>query len=282
MEPELDEFQSAGPQWRRYRLTLAYDGTAFHGWQQQEPPDREPLRTVAGVVGGALRRLLGQSVSLVGASRTDAGVHAGGQVAHFDASVRIPLDRLAHAINSRLPEDVEVIGVEHAASDFDAISNAVAKQYRYRIFNTTQRPLHKRYYVWHCWTPLDIGAMRDAAARLVGTHDLAGFAAAGHGRTSTVRTIFDCRIETKMPELQVVVEGGGFLYNTVRIIAGTLVEVGRGRFGPDVIDRVLVTGDRSLGGPTLPAHGLCLEWIKYGEAKSMRRSDEVKEGESCF
>ena len=283
MEPDPVEALAPNPSRRRYKLTLAYDGTAFHGWQKQEPPDKDPLRTVAGEVSSALGRLLGQPISLVGASRTDAGVHARGQVAHFDASVRIPLHRLAHAINSRLGDDVEVVAVEPAAPDFDAISDAVAKQYRYRVFNTPQRPLQKRYFVWHCWTPLKVEPMRDAAARLVGTHDVAGFAAAGHGRTSTVRTIFDCRIETERPELRVVVEGDGFLYNMVRIIAGTLVEVGRGRFEPSIIDRVFKTGDRSLGGPTLPAHGLCLEWVKYGEEATKRRSDEATEGSGgCF
>ena len=146
---------------------------------------------------------------------------------------------------------------------FNAIGDALSKQYRYRIFNSPHRPLHRRHYMWHCWVPLDPARMQRAADRLVGTHDFEGFAAAGHGRADTTRTILACRIETDSPELSIVVQGTGFLYHTVRIIAGTLVEVGRARFDPAVIDRVLTSQDRSLAGPTLPPHGLCLEWIKY-------------------
>ena len=250
---------------QRYKLTIAYDGTAFHGWQKQVSTTdaNQPLRTVAGVVEEALQRVLRQPLDVVGASRTDAGVHAKGQVAHFNAHTQIPLDRLTQAINSRLPDDVEVLTAEPAAPEFDAISDATSKQYRYRVFNTSQRPLTKRHFVWHCWTPLDDARMADAAAGLVGTHDFEGFAAAGHNRATTVRTVLGCEIQRDKPELHIVVTGTGFLYNMVRIIAGTLVEVGRGRFEPDVIDRILESHNRRDAGPTLPARGLCLEWIKY-------------------
>ena len=257
---------SAAPAPRRYKLVIAYDGTEFHGWQKQIPPDAEPLRTVAGVIESALIRLLGQPLSLTGASRTDAGVHARGQVAQFDAVLRIPIERLAEALNSRLPKDIEIVSAAPVAADFEAIAHCRSKRYRYRIFNSQRRPLDQRHYVWHCWVPLDIGRMDQAAARLVGTHNFAGFAAAAHGRLTTVRTITACRVERPDPtgaELHVIVEGGGFLYHMVRIITGTLIEVGRGRFQPEVIDRVLATGDRSQAGPTLPPSGLWLEWIKY-------------------
>jgi len=248
---------------QRYKLTLAYDGTKFHGWQKQIPPTGKPLRTVAGVVENALRHVLRQPLDLVGASRTDAGVHAHGQVAHFDADTSIPLERLAHAINSRLPEDVEIVHAETAPPGFDAISDPISKQYRYRVFNTPRRPLTMRHAVWHCWVPLDADRMTDAAARLVGTHDFEGFAAVSHGRATTTRTILRCGIECHPPEVHLVVEGTGFLYNMVRIIAGTLIEVGRGRFAPDRIDRILESCNRRQAGPTLPPQGLCLEWIKY-------------------
>ncbi|MBH07394.1 MAG: tRNA pseudouridine(38-40) synthase TruA [Phycisphaeraceae bacterium] len=251
---------------RRYKLTIAYDGTDFHGWQKQEPPDRDPLRTVGGVVCEALQRLLRQRIQLVGASRTDAGVHAEGQVAHFDAQIPIPIDRLAKALNSRLPGDVEAVSVEQVASNFDAIRSVHSKQYVYRIFNTVRRPLVNRHVVWHCWTPLDDGRMQEAAHRLIGEHDFSAFAAAGHGRTTTVRRILRCRVERDVrnaSELHVLIEGDGFLYNMVRIIAGTLVEVGRGRFDVNIIDRMLSECDRSLGGPTLPPQGLCLQWVRY-------------------
>ena len=218
---------------------------------------------MAGVVEDALRHVLRQPIDLVGASRTDAGVHAQGQVAHFNADTSIPLEKITPAVNSRLPDDVEIRDAQFAPAQFDAISDATSKQYRYRIFNTDQRPLEKRHTVYHCWTPLNIAAMADAAARLVGTHDFEGFAAVNHGRTTTVRTVLRCEVITDTPEIHIIVEGTGFLYNMVRIIVGTLVEVGRGRFTPDVIDQILQSRDRRQAGPTLPPQGLCLEWVKY-------------------
>lgn len=265
------------PVMQRYKLTIAYDGTNFHGWQKQEPPDGKPLRTVQGIVESTVIRTLGQPVNLVGASRTDAGVHALGQVAQFDAATRIPTERLAEAINSRLPVDVEVRHACVASPDFQAISGATSKQYRYRIFNATRRPLGMRHMVWHCWWDLDVPAMQTAAAKLVGTHDFAGFAAANHGRTSTIRTIFDCHIEQADDEVQIVVSGSGFLYNMVRIISGTLMEVGRGRFGPDVIDRVLASCDRTQAGITLPPQGLWLEWIRYDGVPGQPTADPAAE-----
>ena len=259
----------AEPTLKRYKMTIAYDGTAFHGWQKQEPPGLEPLRTVQGVVQRATMEVMKQRVEVVGASRTDAGVHARGQVAHFSAATRIPLERIHMAINSRLPRDVEVMAVEEVHAEFDAISDAKHKRYRYRVYNSTHRPLDKRFCVWHCWLRLDIERMNIAAKKLIGTHDVAGLANADHGRDYTVRTIFDCFVEQSPafmhddPEVHIVVEGSGFLYNMVRIIAGTLIEVGRGHFEPEIIDRILETADRRLAGPTLPPEGLCLEWIRY-------------------
>ena len=253
---------------RRYRLTVAYDGSGFHGWQQQDHQtdrDGRPIRTVAGDLQSTLRRLLGQRLDVVGASRTDAGVHARGQVAQFDAAISIPQERLAMAMNAKLPEDIEVLEAEVAPEGFDAIADVTSKQYRYRLWTSPRRPLEKRRFVGRCQTELDPARMQDAAERLVGTHDLAGLAAASHGRSSTVRTIFDCRIETDDPEVHVVVEGDGFLYHTVRIIAGTLVEVGRGHFEPQRIDQILAEADRALAGPTLGPEGLWLEWVRYGE-----------------
>lgn len=250
---------------QRYRLTIAYDGTLFHGWQKQQPPDAVALRTVAGVIEDALTRLLRQPINLRGASRTDAGVHARGQAAVFDAHCPIPLDRLKLAINSRLPADIDIMNVEIVPDHFNFIHDVVSKQYRYRMFCSPQRPLDRRHHTWHCWLKLDIDKMRDAAERLVGEHDFAGLAAAGHGRETTIRTIHHCEIERAGDETHIIVAGSGFLYNMVRIIAGTLVEVGREHFKPDVIDEVIATGNRRLAGPTLPPTGLWLEWIRYRE-----------------
>ena len=263
-EPAAD---GGGEHETRYKLVIAYDGTDFHGWQKQIRRDEQgraqPLRTVAGVVEKAIRHVVGRPLNLIGASRTDAGVHADGQVAHFNAELRLPIDKLAVATNSRLPADVEVLSAEPAAEGFDAIRGVRRKRYRYRIFNTVRRPLRLRREVWHCWTPLDVARMQQAAAKLIGTHDFEGFAAARHGRATTVRTIFDCRVEQSGQQVHVIVEGDGFLLNMVRIIAGTLVEIGRDYFSPEVIDQVIASRDRSGAGPTLPASGLCLEWIEY-------------------
>lgn len=250
---------------RRYLMRLAYDGSQFHGWQKQKTKEGLWLRTVQGVVEEAVAQALAQPIRLVGASRTDSGVHALGQVAQFDAATAIPVERLAAAINARLPEDVEVLEVRLAPKGFDCINAARAKQYRYRIFTSPHRPLHRRNYVWHCWWDLDVERMNAAAQRLVGEHDFSSFTSAGSPRQSNVRTIFECRVEKQaaLEEVHVVVCGNGFLYNMVRIIAGTLVEVGRGQFSPEDIDRILAARDRQAAGPTLPPQGLWLEWIRY-------------------
>ena len=279
----------------RYALTIAYDGSDFHGWQEQAPrlagdtkcpssstaPDE--LRTVQGVLRATLQQVLQQPITLVGASRTDTGVHALGQVAHFDAdNVRIPLERMTLAINSHLPDDIDIRDVRIVSDHFDAIRHAVEKQYRYRIWNTSHRPLMIRKQVHHCWYTLNVDAMNDAAQRLIGEHDFAGFANADHDRLTTVRTIFDCRVlsipDCRLPikgdasqseignpksEINILVRGSGFLYNMVRIITGTLIEVGRGTMPPEHIDELLRHPNRQNAGPTAPPQGLYLEWIRH-------------------
>lgn len=274
---------------RRYKLTVAYDGSAFHGWQKQQPKDQPWPRTVQGELEQAMMRVLRQPpevIDLLGASRTDTGVHAIGQVCHFNADTTIPLDRLAKAINSRLPKDIDVRRVESAHEDFDAIRDATDKQYRYRILNAPHRPLGIRHLVYHEWADLQLAPMRDAARRLIGTHDVEGFAAAAHGRTTTVRTIHDCRVEEHpLPggyaldsldgrELHIVISGSGFLYNMVRIIAGTLLEVGMGKMPPERVDEILATKNRRMAGMTLPPTGLCLEWIRYGGNDETRMTND--------
>ncbi len=252
----------------RFRMTLAYDGTGFHGWQRQERPDGPALRTVAGEVQVTLQRVLRQPITLVGASRTDTGVHALGQVAHFNADSPIPIERMRRALSSRLPEDIDVVDIGPVDADFDAISGAVSKQYRYRVFTAHRKPLHQRHQVWACPEDLDVERMNVAAGALGGEHDFAAFANANHGRASTVRRIHHCRVHRVGDEVQIVVRGSGFLYHMVRIIAGTLLEVGRGRLDAGVVGRMIETRDRRLGGPTLGPQGLCLEWVRYaGDAE---------------
>ncbi len=259
----------------RYRLTVAYDGTLFHGWQKQRTPDGgEWLRTAQGVLEDAVARATKQPVTVVGASRTDARVHALGQTAQFDAATRIPIANMAAAINSRLPADLEVREAMIADPDFQAIGGARSKQYRYRIFNSSTRPLHRRNYVYHCWWPLNIEAMNAAAQHLVGEHDFTSLAGAGSPRQSNVRTIFACEVtrDQTNDEVHIVVSGNGFLYNMVRILAGTLLEVGRGAMLPDEMPPMLVGCDRRLAGPTLPPQGLWLEWIRYDDTPSSSSS----------
>lgn len=310
----------------RYRLTIAYDGTDFCGWQKQEllpahepapdkPPDQvsghpppraetlaraEPLpvregedrprlalRTVQHVVERALRGIVREDVVLIGASRTDAGVHARGQVAAFTslgdggASGGWPLDRgtdrLLRALNGRLPDDVLVTACDLAPHDFNPIGDARSKGYSYTLHVAPPpphgdglRPLWDRRYVHHVWEPLDLDAMRAAAAHLVGEHDFASLAAAGHGRLTTVRTILACDVRELEPvhgarRLRIEVAGTGFLWNMVRILAGTLVDVGRGRIRAGDIPAILAARDRARAGPTLPPTGLCLDWIRYAQ-----------------
>jgi len=250
----------------RVRLTVAYDGTAFHGWQEQNPPDGPPLRTVQRTLRQAIQQVVREPIQVVGASRTDTGVHAAGQSACFDTSCPIPVENLPRAITGRLPPDVEARHAEQVGDDFDVIGDVTRKQYRFVIWNTPRRPLARRHTVFHFHDVLDEHAMADAAARLVGEHDFAAFTNAGHGRETTVREIFACGVSRAVdqPEVTITVSGSGFLYNMVRILAGCLVEVGRGHWSPDHIDTLLREGDRQRSGPTLPPQGLCLQWVRYG------------------
>lgn len=261
----------------RVKLLVAYDGTDFHGWQRQDPPGAAPLRTVQGVLEDAVAEVIQGRVPVVGASRTDAGVHAFGQVASFAAEHRVPIDRLALAINARLPQDVCVRRAEAVHDGFDPISDCTSKCYRYTIEHGSNEPdgalVFERRTVWRTWHRLDLERMRAAAALVVGTHDFAAFAHIDHGRETTVRTVHGCSVIEVRPGRAVVeVAGSGFLYNMVRIIAGTLVEVGRGRNEPASVRQALATRDRTLAGPTLPAHGLRLEWITYAGRSSGARA----------
>ncbi len=253
----------------RYRLIVAYDGTDFHGWQKQEPPDEEPLRTVQGELETVVQQVVREPVNVIGASRTDSGVHAHGQVAVFTAALSIPPSKMVRAINSRLPADVQVLRARFVHHKFSPISDALSKGYRYRIAHSGQigapAPLFDRNIVTFAPYVLDADRMNEAARQVIGKHDFASFTRRHHGRECTVRTVHDCTVTaTNSRRLRIDVSGDGFLYNMVRIIAGTLVEVGRGRIEPDAIPEILAARDRAAAGPTLPPEGLCLMWVKYG------------------
>jgi len=257
-----------------YALTIAYDGFDFHGWQRQVRPALSPgespveMRTVQGEIERALREVIRDDTSILGASRTDAGVHAYAQVAVFRTSAtcpRPPDERLALALNSRLPPDVRIRRCTRVSNGFHPIRSCVSKGYRYTIAFGPIAPLWDRRFVHHTYEPsLDIRAMICAAGALVGEHDFAAFTNAGHGKESTIRTVFTCEVNQSAPDRIVIdVSSGGFIYNMVRIIAGALLEVGKGRADADRLREALRTGERTLSGPTLPPCGLRLEWIRY-------------------
>ena len=263
----------------RFALRLAYDGTDFHGWQRQEPPGIAPLRTVQGELDRALAEVMQQPVTCQGASRTDAGVHAEAQVAAFSADCRVPITRLPAALNARLPEDMRVMGAWRVPDDFDPVSDALSKGYRYEIARmqplVARLPFDRRL-VYPALHDLDASRMRHAAAHLVGTHDFAAFAHAQHGRETTVRTIHACEVTALDGDrLAIDVSGNGFLYNMVRIVAGTLVEVGRGRIDPQAVPAILASCDRAQAGPTLPPNGLRLRWIHYPDDRAEPREAPV-------
>jgi tRNA pseudouridine38-40 synthase len=256
----------------RLKLILAYRGTRYHGWQFQTPsmtwkgpipPEGQGIPTVQEIVQRTLAGVVKHPVTLVGSSRTDAGVHAKGQLAHFDTDKpQIPPEKLRRAVNHRLPEDILIRSIESVPEDFSAIESTVSKRYQYFVWNAYDRPLFFADLVWHRWQPLDVEAMQQAARRLVGEHDFASFAKPGHGRDSTIRTVLGCDVTCRPPKLIIGVEGTGFLWQMVRIIVGTLVEVGLGRFTPDDVQQMVAARDRRAAGATAPPHGLYLQWIK--------------------
>jgi tRNA pseudouridine38-40 synthase len=243
---------------RNIQLTIAYDGSGYHGWQIQ--PGQ---KTIQGVLGEAIRSLTGCEVQVTGASRTDAGVSALGQVGVVQIDSPIPTTNMAKAITDRLPDDIAVTEAVEAAQGFDVIGSVKSKLYRYTIFTGPVRPVLKIRHCWHLGRKPDITAMNKAAKRLIGKKDFKSFASAADKRETSVRTIFDCEAKAEGEWVYIDVEGDGFLYNMVRNIVGTLVEVGVGRLEPEKIKEILEAKDRTAAGPIAPPQGLCLMWIKY-------------------
>ncbi len=246
------------------KLVIAYDGGAYHGWQRQAAgvdTVQERIETVAA-------RVLRHPVTVCGAGRTDAGVHAEGQVANLHTSnLAVPIVGLRRAMNSRLPADIAVRSVAPVPDDFHASRSAVGKTYRYRLQLAPQRRADLAGRVWAYWRPLEIERMQEAAWRLLGEHDFRGFAGSAEDRESTVRRIFRCSVSEQGQEMHVVVTGNGFLYNMVRNIVGTLVEIGRGHGPPERIETILSTADRRQAGPTAPPDGLSMVCVYYDPAE---------------
>lgn len=241
---------------KRVMLTVAYDGTNYNGWQVQ--PNGT---TIEGVLNEALSELLKEDITVVGASRTDAGVHALCNLAVFDTCSRIPAEKMSYALNTSLPEDIRIVGSKEVAADFHPRYCDSKKTYEYRIVNSEFINPVKRLYCHHTYLKCDMDAMREAARYLVGEHDFKSFCTVGAQVESTVRTITDLEVVRLGEEIVIRVTGTGFLYNMVRIIAGTLLEVGYGRLAVDNMPSILAACDRQTAGPTAPAKGLCL--VKY-------------------
>ena len=248
---------------------MAYDGTEFSGWQTQ--PER---RTVEGVLNAALCRLTGEKISVIGASRTDAGVHARGNVAVFDTMSPVPPERFCYALNPLLPEDVVALASSEVPSDWHPRHQRCHKSYEYRILNAEMPDPIRRRSCYFVSFPLDIKAMQKAAAYLKGTHDFASFCCVRTNVKDTVRTIYRLELLRQGDEIRLIVEGNGFLYNMVRIIAGTLVQVGRGYFGPEQVKAMLEARNRIEAGATAPSQGLRLLRIDYEEENQEERKEE--------
>ncbi len=241
---------------RRIMLSVSYDGTALHGWQEAEG-----VRTAAGDIKEGVRQLTGEEAQVSGASRTDAGVHALMNLAVFDTASRIPPERFYKALNTRLQEDIRVRASMEVPPDFHPRFTETIKTYRYSVVNSEYLDPTRRLYAAFCGFPLDEERMARCAAELVGEHDFASFCAAGSQAQSTVRTVTSIEVLRSADRIDIRVSGRGFLYNMVRIIAGTLIEAGRGRLSAGDMREILKSKDRRRAGMTAPARGLTLEKI---------------------
>ncbi len=244
----------------RYLLTLEYDGTGYSGWQRQlnGPSVQQSLEE-------ALTKLLGVTTQVTGASRTDAGVHALGQRAHFDAATTIPPDKLPFAVNTKLPRDIRVLAAQQVKREFHARFDARGKEYGYTILNRRHASALHRDRAAHVPLPLDDERMHAAAQTLLGRHDFAAFQAAGGSAKTTTRTIHRAQVERQGDLLTLTLKGDAFLYNMVRIIAGTLILIGQQKLPMDSFTQAIKHKDRLLLGPTAPPQGLCLHEVYYQE-----------------
>jgi tRNA pseudouridine38-40 synthase len=260
-----------------FKLTLAYDGTDFAGWQWQ--PGQ---RSVQEELEGALARITQHKSRCMASGRTDAGVHALGQVVGFQSPTRLSGAELCKGLNAELPDDMLVFEVVEAPPNFHAIRDAVAKRYRYVIQDGRPRDIFNRKYAWHLYRRLEVDAMSEAAKSLIGCHDFVSFQTSGSSRLTTERTVLDLVVERQPAEFTdrviIEVEADGFLYNMVRNIAGTLVEVGKGKQPITWPAEVLACRDRRAAGMTAPPQGLFLVWVEYGECGVRSAECGMEEG----
>lgn len=243
---------------KRVKLIIAYDGTNYCGWQVQINGI-----TVEEIINKKLTELLGEEIAVIGASRTDSGVHALGNVAVFDTETKIPAEKISFALNQRLPEDIRIQQSEEVPLDFHPRFCDSVKTYEYKILNRRFDIPTMRLYTHFVYLPLDVEKMRKAAEYIVGEHDFASFCSSGSQVESTVRTVLSLDVNKTDDVISIKISGNGFLYNMVRIIVGTLMKVGLGVYPPEYVKEILEAKDRQKAGPKAPACGLTLVDIKY-------------------
>ncbi len=243
---------------RNIRLVIKYDGTRYSGWQFQKNAE-----TVQEAIESVLERIIGRKVKLTGAGRTDSGVHAVGQVANFKTHSKLALNKIKDALNSSLAEDILIVSAEFVPLKFDSQRSARSKRYRYTVTTARFADPFIRHFAARFSYPLKIRSMRRAAKALTGRHDFKAFQAAGSSELNTVRTIKKIKIEKRGDLVYIDVWADGFLYNMVRTIGGTLLEIGRGKMPEKSIKEILLKRDRRSAGPTAPAKGLCLMNVEY-------------------
>lgn len=250
----------------RLALTFEYDGSDFVGFQSQNNG-----RAVQDVIENALSELYKTKIKTQGCSRTDAGVHARAHVCSMDVPFHIPEDKIPLALNPFLPDDVACKKAAYTVDDFNARFDSLGKRYIYRIYNSKLRSPLKDRYSYHCAHSLNVNAMREAASYFAGEHDFAAFCAAGGSQNTTVRRLYQVAVFEKGEDIEIVVQGEAFLYNMVRIIAGTLLEVGIGKLSAGDIPSIIASCDRKKAGRTLPPKGLTLEEVFYDRDKCLRK-----------
>ncbi|MFX3624239.1 MAG: tRNA pseudouridine(38-40) synthase TruA [Ectobacillus sp.] len=243
----------------RIKCTIAYDGTNFSGYQIQQEK-----RTVQQEIEAVLQKLhKGEHIRVYASGRTDASVHAAGQVIHFDSPLQLPEERWEAALNALLPKDIAVIEAEKAAPDFHARFHVATKEYRYRVLLSKKKDVFKRNYVYHYPYSLNLSAIEAATLHFIGTHDFTSFCSAKTEIEDRVRTIYELEMVRQGEELVFRFVGNGFLYNMVRIIVGTLLDIGQGKIEPEAVPDILRARDRRLAGKTAPGHGLYLWQVNY-------------------
>lgn len=243
---------------RNIKLTIEYDGTSYGGWQKQKNN-----RTIQQCIEEAIKLLTGEEVELIGSSRTDAGVHAKGMVANFITNSQIPADKFREAINTKLPDDIGIIKSEEVDKNFHSRYDSKGKTYCYTLVNRYEKVCIGRDYVYQVRDELNYDLMKEAAKYFLGKHDFKAFKTNGSSVKTSVRTISGLELELKDDVIKIFVSADGFLYNMVRIIVGTLIEVGKGKIKPEDIERIIKNGDRSKAGPCVPPNGLVLEKVFY-------------------